>query len=345
MKTPKLSIVVASRNDNHGGDMTRRMRLFINGLIHQANKFKCPIELIMVEWNPPADKPLLHKILPQPTANDYLSLRYIVVPESIHRQYELSSKLPLFQMTAKNVGIRRAKAEFVLCTNIDILFSDEIFQYFTQTKFEQNKYYRANRCDIPSDIDELLPIDAQLKYCAENIIERHGINVDFYDLIGLPALLTGNHHIRKFTRLAILPFRKFLYPLKSIYTKIDFMACGDFTLMSKTDWLRIEAYPELDLYSLHIDSMALIAAQSLGLAQIILPTHQCVYHIDHQDGWARLNPIQTWLFLKKRPSLDWSTLQNWGDYIIPRKATYGINKPDWGFANEKFEEVVFNRFE
>ena len=56
-----LSIVVASRNDNHGGDMTRRMRIFVKGLIDQCNKFKLRAELIIVEWNPPSDKPLLHE--------------------------------------------------------------------------------------------------------------------------------------------------------------------------------------------------------------------------------------------------------------------------------------------
>jgi hypothetical protein len=37
---PYLSIIAASRNDNHGGDMLKRMRLFVRGLIHQCNKFK-----------------------------------------------------------------------------------------------------------------------------------------------------------------------------------------------------------------------------------------------------------------------------------------------------------------
>ena len=91
--TPRLSIVVASRNDNHGGDMTRRMRLFVNGLIHQCNKHKYPVELIMVEWNPPADKPLLHEALPRPKAGDYLSLRYIIVPAEIHAQLRREGKI------------------------------------------------------------------------------------------------------------------------------------------------------------------------------------------------------------------------------------------------------------
>ncbi len=68
-----LSIVVVSRNDNHGGDMTRRMRLFVNGLIHQCNKFNLQAELIFVEWNPPKGRPLLSEILPKAKAGDVTS--------------------------------------------------------------------------------------------------------------------------------------------------------------------------------------------------------------------------------------------------------------------------------
>ena len=146
---PYLSIVAASRNDNHGGDMHKRMRIFVNGLIHQCNKFKLPCELIMVEWNPPADKPLLNEILPSPSMDDYLSIRYLIVPHELHAKLKIAEELPLFQMIAKNVGIRRAKAEFVLCTNVDLLFSDELFAELAKRKLEQGKYYRANRCDIP----------------------------------------------------------------------------------------------------------------------------------------------------------------------------------------------------
>ena len=61
---PYLSIVAVSRNDNHGGDILKRMRIFVNGLIHQCNKFELPCELIMVEWNPIEGEKFLREILP-----------------------------------------------------------------------------------------------------------------------------------------------------------------------------------------------------------------------------------------------------------------------------------------
>ncbi len=44
---PYLSIVAAARNDNHGGNMLRRMQIFISGVITQARRYQVPIELII----------------------------------------------------------------------------------------------------------------------------------------------------------------------------------------------------------------------------------------------------------------------------------------------------------
>ena len=54
--SPYLSIVVTARNDNHGGDLTKRTQMFIDGLAAQATRHRVPIELILVEWNPPPDR-------------------------------------------------------------------------------------------------------------------------------------------------------------------------------------------------------------------------------------------------------------------------------------------------
>jgi len=52
---PFLSVVATSRNDNHGGDIDRRMQLCLAGLAAQANRHELPVELVLVEWNPPPD--------------------------------------------------------------------------------------------------------------------------------------------------------------------------------------------------------------------------------------------------------------------------------------------------
>ncbi|MFN8396221.1 MAG: hypothetical protein U0176_16440 [Bacteroidia bacterium] len=155
---PSYSIVVTSRNDSHGGNILKRMRLFVSGLIHQANAFQMPIELIFVEWNPPADRPPLHEVLPKPAPGDLLTLRYITVPAALHQRYRRRVEIPLFQMIAKNVGIRRAKHPWILATNIDLIFSDPLCAIMARGDLDPGAYYRANRVDIPDGIDESMTL-------------------------------------------------------------------------------------------------------------------------------------------------------------------------------------------
>jgi hypothetical protein len=54
-----------------------------------------------------------------PTHN--LAVRVITVPSDLHDT--LNSTSPVLEFHAKNVGIRRARGDFVLVTNPDILFS------------------------------------------------------------------------------------------------------------------------------------------------------------------------------------------------------------------------------
>ncbi|UBF24120.1 hypothetical protein K9N68_20630 [Kovacikia minuta CCNUW1] len=115
--TPYLSVVATARNDNHGGNMLRRMQIFINGLLEQSRRYQLDTVLIIVEWNPPTDKPRLAEALSWSVPNSPCVVRVIEVPPDIHRQFNHAAALPLFQMIAKNVGIRRAQGEFVLATN------------------------------------------------------------------------------------------------------------------------------------------------------------------------------------------------------------------------------------
>lgn len=341
-KEPIVSIVASSRNDNHGGDMTKRMRIFVRGLIHQSNKFKVPVELIMVEWNPPKDKPLLKDVLPQPKEGDYLQLRYIIVSPEIHDRYDKGDKIPLYQMIAKNVGIRRAKADFVLCTNVDLLFSDGVFEKLADNKLDKDTYYRANRCDVPNTISEDWTVEGQLAFSQANISVRLGKN-QLYDAMKYfpPIMLNYPRMV-----MAVNNFVKWTMggedSPNAIEASIDTVASGDFTLMHKDAWEDIEGYLETDLYSLHIDSLALLGARALGYKQVIWPHYVCTYHMEHDLGWENMDPLKKLKFSFERPGLDFSTVFDAGMELIRRKVRLGMNKPDWGLMNEDLQEIVFN---
>ena len=339
-QTPYISFVVTSRNDNHGGDLRKRMMIFYKGLIHQCNKFKLPCELIMVDWNSPDPTELLDKVLPPVSESDYLSVRYVVVPSEIHNKLRFSEYLGLYQMIAKNVGIRRANAEFVLCTNIDLLFSDALFEELSKRRLEKGKFYRANRCDIPATINENDSVEDQLKFCEANIIKRLG-RISKYDVI-------YNENGILFKYPIFDPFLRFLNWLKpklisSDEVKLKSMdsdACGDFTMMSKSDWEKIDGYLELEMYSLHIDSMVLFSALAQGIDQVIYPGEMCSFHIAHGGGWEPGDAVEQLRFYNKRPSLDWWVVHSAGKQIVKDKSNFDMNSEDWGLNNIILEEII-----
>jgi len=341
LSRPIISFVVTSRNDNHGGDLTKRMRIFLRGILHQCKVHGLKAEVIFVEWNPPTDRPLLHEVLPTPGPDDTVTVRYIIVPGEIHKQYKRSDVIPLFQMIAKNVGIRRAEADFILCTNIDLLFSDALMRQLCDTQLLKGTFYRANRCDVPTDIEESKSLEEQLRYCERTQFARHGYNPRYLNLVGLPDWLYKLPLVDPLNLFAGF-LRKLIFDdEQNLLSRIDFHACGDFTLMHREDWMAIEGYPELDLYSIHVDSMALTACVALGMKQHIFPRSACTYHIHHEDGWSAMNPIELIRFIEKRPSLDWSVFYEAGKKIIREGTSFGLNRPDWGYKNKGFKEIVF----
>ncbi len=169
-RNPYLSVVATARNDNHGGNMLRRMQIFINGLIEQSRRHQVPTELILVEWNPPGDRPSLAEALSWQVEDELCTVRIVQVPPDVHNQLRYASSLPLFQMIAKNVGIRRATGEFVLATNIDLLFSDALFQFLASGTMQSGKSYRIDRYDVRANVPLESSLEEQLTFCDRNLL-------------------------------------------------------------------------------------------------------------------------------------------------------------------------------
>jgi hypothetical protein len=73
-------------------------------------------------------------------------------------------------MIAKNAGIRRAQGSFILATNIDILFSDELMRFIAACSLEKGKMYRVDRYDVMPDVPVDASLDEQLHYCRNHVL-------------------------------------------------------------------------------------------------------------------------------------------------------------------------------
>jgi hypothetical protein len=176
---PYLSLVVTARNDDHGGDLLQRMQAFTDGWLEQSNRFRLESELIIVEWNPVADRPPLADALRWPAGNQFCTVRVITVPAEVHGRYRYADVLALYQMIAKNVGIRRAQGKFVLATNIDILFSSELMERLARRDLDPDRMYRIDRHDAMSAIPPDTGIVERLEWCRNHLLRTNARNGTF----------------------------------------------------------------------------------------------------------------------------------------------------------------------
>ncbi|MFC0271933.1 hypothetical protein ACFFIX_10770 [Metabacillus herbersteinensis] len=329
MNSPELSIVAVTRNDNHGGDMTYRMQLFIEGIFFQSEKYKYPVELIIVEWNPPKDRPPLAESLSWPQNHKYCFVRIIKVPEKLHQNYKHAKNLPLYQMIGKNVGIRRAKGDFILATNVDVLFSDELFKVFASGKLKKGKMYRVDRYDVKNDIPVYSSHDERLKYCESNVLR---INQQY-----------GTKDINNNKKYPIYPENVHELNKKDYFSvPLHTNACGDFQLMAWEHWNELHGYPELDLFSMYIDGIFEHMAYHHGIEEEVL--HEPIFHIDHIAGWSLEGQNE---LLKRLTAKDIQSLE-YGQYLdltlkmhIERKPLI-FNDQNWGFRKNMLQEYVIN---
>lgn len=130
----KLSIICAGRNDGHCGDFIDRMNCSFETLPSDA-------EIIMVEWNPPEDRPPLASTIRR------RGVRVITVSRELHNQMHGHDWLPFFEYRAKNVGIRRAHGNWILSMNPDIILGQEMLERLGYD-FDYHCCYEAPRHDI-----------------------------------------------------------------------------------------------------------------------------------------------------------------------------------------------------
>lgn len=351
-----LSVVVASRNDNHGQDLLARTQTFINSLADQALRFKRPVELVLVDWNPPADAPRLSSVLRRP-AGKCFTARTITVANSRHMMLAGSRKLRFFQMLAKNVGIRRSAGSAILATNVDILLSDELFLDSTEELVDRS-VHRADRIDIPFDRAYVNEPQRLLLGKPLRINRRTGIYYPdrgrvyphvrgMADLI-VTAVQDPIGFFRRVTQVSANGGppsfarykRAFLQVL--VLPRLHLNACGDFTLMSRRSWYELRGYPEWEMFSWNLDSLLLYQAAAARFRFVEFEGHPA-FHMDHSGGWSPES--QRVLFdrleedgvpvLTDRELLDVAAAI-WSDR---RKGTWKTNLSNWGMAADDLQET------
>ena len=309
------------------------MQLFVDGLADQAERIGLPLELIVVEWNPPADRaPLASALRWQPSAQ--FQAQIITVPGEIHETFPHAKGLPLFQMIAKNVGIRRAHAPFILATNIDILLSDELFD-FLKRGLKPNAMYRTDRRDVRVPFDrQPPPLPAECRLLPA--LRQHGLDGTRYPGGSAPRGAARRRRLSDLPGLALAAWDRIVLP------KLHTSGCGDFTLTSREVWASIHGYPEWPFYSWQLDGLPLFQAYAGGVEMINLEDPMVAIHFEHSEGsgwtpegaaalFGRLDAAGVPYLSTREYRARARTIVRSGRGFQP------INGPDWGLESVELE--------
>lgn len=329
--------------------MFRRMEVSLNGLLEQLEKYRIESELVLVEWNPPADKPLLKDVLKWPDRLRYCTIRIIVVPASIHQRYEYSDRIAMNAIVACNCGMRRARGQFILLGAIDLLYSDELMSYIASRNLKNDEKYRIDRSIVDRSVVQYDTLKEQLDYCQKNIIR-----IDTH---------TPQKHHRW--------LRWFRDDLPDLYTN----AAGDFLLLSREHWYSLRGYPVTDITGERSEWLLSYMAHAAGIKEVILNEPMRLYHIDHDDMWNdRLErnklPLESWLsfhFMPVRfnnkiialyrmflmligykfkssvygiPVVDHTESRKIARDMVAGKRSYVLNDENWGLGQDSLEEFI-----
>jgi hypothetical protein len=369
---PYLSIVACSRNDGHGENLIERMQLFINGIADQAGRYCLDCELILVDWNPPPDKPGLAEALQYPDGGGHLASRVIVVPPELHARLPHADVLPLFQMLAKNVGIRRARGRMVLSTNIDILFPDQLMEWLAKGDLDHDALYRVDRADIKVPFGTPAASDlACVRTLPPVRVHRRdgtydGANHRVIPLYASLADILRYRYLHRW-RSGSPPEVRPAKPARQLATPWDrlsdvtvkawrlttlrkphVLACGDFTLMSRDNWMLVGGHAEWPMYSWNLDALLLYQARAFGIREINLPAHCAVMHMDHSkgSGWTPDGAGELFARMTERgvPVLTDDRLaaetRELGLTTLRRRRPLVYNRPDWGCAGAAVDEIL-----
>jgi hypothetical protein len=120
------------------------------------------------------------------------------------------------------------------------------------------------------------------------------------------------------------------------------VACGDFTLLSREDWFRLQGYPEWPIFSWHVDSVLMFAASANDIKEVSLGGKYRIYHIDHSigSGWSAAGEKLLFARLEKKgiPYLSNDDVRRLQKVFANEPSRSIFNGENWGLGNRPLPE-------
>jgi hypothetical protein len=232
-----VSIVVTSRNDGYGGTLELRASHALNTMIKNYD------EVIYVDWNSPNDDSLINHL----SLNGKGNLRHIQIKkEDVERINPVLVDLPIVEVLGRNIGIKRAKSDWIVSSNIDIM-PDKL----NTSNLQEDTFYAVSRKNVPVSFFQSVEKDF-FSYCLKNSTKFESA----------PKII-GDHWAGKYDPWSLT------------------VCCGDFQVAHRNLWEKMRGFEESLIYRDCADSNIMKKGVIYGRGASLIDMN--VFHLDH-DG-------------------------------------------------------------
>ncbi len=298
----ELTLVMAWRNDDYGGHgAVPRLQRTLDVLNWQVKTTNASVELLIVEYNPPAGRPRLREAVRLP--RDVPAVRVLEVgaefAERIERFFPGRRNVPTPWAETRNLAIRRARGAYVTPVATNSVLSTAFYRLVAERgalrraeRGRERVLHRIPKVYVDRDVPADMPVEQ------------------------MEAFLAAHGKEQTFTHIGEEPERLVLE-----YTS----AAGDFQMMSRENWHLLRGYWECPSYA-HHDSIVMYNAEAEGFVGVVLPNMFVLHQYHSGGGFHKMLKEVT------VPETDFARFK--GTKLL------NPNGCDWGYAQSVFPEFA-----
>lgn len=132
----KSSVVILTKNDNYGGNLSHRAKMCVNSLVENFD------EVVIVDWKTRERKTLLSTFIDEvPHIGKIKSIE--VSNDILKEKYPHLYQWNILEAVGRNIGIRRSTGDWIASTNVDIVTTP-----LDLNQLNPNEFYTSSRRDI-----------------------------------------------------------------------------------------------------------------------------------------------------------------------------------------------------